>query len=137
MSEYRYCEFQAIDRPLTPEEQQAVARLSSRVDPHPRRAVFTYHWSDFPDSAKEVLVRYYDAMLYMANGGSRRLMYRFPRSVADLEHMEAYCRPRYAEEIRSFRSREDFVVLDIAFRRGNRLWGCWRGLIRRACCVAG
>ena len=43
MSEYQYYEFQAIDRPLTPEEQEAVARLSSRVAPHPRRAVFVYH----------------------------------------------------------------------------------------------
>ena len=43
MSEYQYYEFQAIDRPLTPEEQEAVARLSSRVAPHPRRTVFVYH----------------------------------------------------------------------------------------------
>jgi hypothetical protein len=41
MSEYQYYEFQAIDRPLTPEEQAAVARLSSRTEPHPWRAVFT------------------------------------------------------------------------------------------------
>ena len=67
MSEYQYYEFQAIDRPLTPKEQQAVAQLSSRVDPHPRRAVFTYSWSDFPASAQDILARYYDAMLYMAN----------------------------------------------------------------------
>jgi hypothetical protein len=31
MSEYQYYEFQAIDRPLTPEEQAEVQRLSSRV----------------------------------------------------------------------------------------------------------
>jgi hypothetical protein len=47
MSEYQYYEFQAIDRPLTEEEQQAVSQLSSRVDPHPWRAVFVYHWGDF------------------------------------------------------------------------------------------
>jgi hypothetical protein len=35
MSEYQYYEFQAIDRPLTAEEQQAVSKLSSRVEPHP------------------------------------------------------------------------------------------------------
>jgi hypothetical protein len=43
MSEYQYYESQAIDRPLTDEEQQAVARLSSRVHSHPREAVFVYH----------------------------------------------------------------------------------------------
>jgi hypothetical protein len=37
MSEYQYFEFQAIDRPLTAEEQETVARLSSRVHPHPWR----------------------------------------------------------------------------------------------------
>lgn len=70
MSEYQYYEFQAIDRPLTPEEQQAVARLSSRVEPHPRCAVFTYSWSDFPGDSADILGKYYDAMLYMANWGS-------------------------------------------------------------------
>jgi hypothetical protein len=30
MSTYQYYEFLAIDRPLTPDEQQAVARFSSR-----------------------------------------------------------------------------------------------------------
>jgi hypothetical protein len=40
MSEYQYYEFQAIDRPLTSEEQAAVAGLSSRTEPHPWRVVF-------------------------------------------------------------------------------------------------
>jgi hypothetical protein len=61
MSEYQYYEFQAIDRPLTPEEQEAVSRLSSRVDPHPWRAVFTYSYSDFPADPEKILAQYYDA----------------------------------------------------------------------------
>jgi hypothetical protein len=52
---------------LTPEEQEAVAGLSSRVHPHPRRAVFVYHWSSFRGSAEDTLARYYDAMLYVVN----------------------------------------------------------------------
>jgi hypothetical protein len=71
MSEYQYYEFQAIDRPLTDEEQQAVARLSSRVHPHPRQAVFVYHWSNFPADPAKILVKYYDAMLYMANSAGQ------------------------------------------------------------------
>ena len=62
MSEYQYYEFQAIDRPLTSEEQRAVARLSSRVALHPRRAVFTYSFGGgLPRRAEDVLVDYYDA----------------------------------------------------------------------------
>ena len=99
MSEYQYYEFQAIDRPLTEEEQQAVARLSSRVEPHPRQAVFVYHWSSFPGDPAKILAQYYDAMLYMANWGSRQLMFRFPKAVLDLDGVRAYCQPPIVEDV--------------------------------------
>jgi hypothetical protein len=90
MSEYQYYEFLAVDRPLTEAEQKAVSRLSSRVEPHPRRAVFTYSYSDFPGSPEKVLAQYYDAMLYLANWGSQRLMFRFPQALVDLDQMRQY-----------------------------------------------
>jgi len=90
MSEYQYYEFLAVDRPLTEAEQRAVSRLSSRVEPHPRRAVFTYSYSDFPGSPEKVLAQYYDAMLYLANWGSQRLMFRFPQALVDLDQMRQY-----------------------------------------------
>jgi hypothetical protein len=91
MTEYQYYEFQAIDRPLTSEEQQAVARLSSRVEPHPRRAVFTYSFGGgLSLRAEDLLARYYDAMLYLASWGSRQLMFRFPRELIDLDQMQQY-----------------------------------------------
>jgi hypothetical protein len=91
MSEYQYYEFQAIDRPLTPEEQRAVAQLSSRVEPHPRRAVFTYSFGGgLRRRAEDLLAEYYDAMLYLANWGSRQLMFRFPKALVDLEQMQQY-----------------------------------------------
>ncbi len=42
MSEYQYYEFQAIDRPLTEEQQAYMRSLSSRVELTPTQAVFTY-----------------------------------------------------------------------------------------------
>jgi hypothetical protein len=116
MTEYQYYEFQAIDRPLTPEEQEAVSRLSSRVDPHPWRAVFTYSYGDFPGDPEAILTRYYDAMLYLANWGSHRLMFRFPVSAIDLERAGAYCRPYFVEEYISFSSVGEHVILNIGFR---------------------
>ncbi len=115
MSEYQYYEFRAIDRPLTEEEQQAVARLSSRVDPHPRRAAFVYHWSDFPGDPATILTQYYDAMLYMANWGSRQLMFRFPKSLLDLEGVRAYCQPPIVEDFISCSTVGEYVTLDIQF----------------------
>jgi hypothetical protein len=115
MSEYQYYEFQAIDRPLTHEEQEAVAALSSRVAPHPRRAVFTYHWSGFRGDHKEILARYYDAMLYVANWGHTQLMFRFPRSVVDLKGMQAFVHPPIADEYITLSTSGQYVVLNINF----------------------
>ncbi|MBU1877982.1 MAG: hypothetical protein KJ734_03435, partial [Chloroflexi bacterium] len=115
MSEYQYYEFQALDRPLTDEEQQVVASLSSRMDPHPRRAVFVYNYGDFRGRPAEVLARYYDAMLYMANWGSRRLMFRFPQAVLDLERARDYCQPLIIEDYMSFYPAGEHIVLDIEF----------------------
>jgi hypothetical protein len=115
MSEYQYYEFLAIDRPLTPDEQQAVARLSSRVDPHPRRAVFTYSWSDFPGRAEEVLAKYYDAMIYMASWGSRQLVLRFPKGLVDRSHLESYLPVFDFEGRLSLSEVGEHAILNIAF----------------------
>ena len=122
MSEYQYYEFLAIDRPLSREEQEAVARLSSRVEPHPRRAVFTYSWSDFPGRAEDVLAKYYDAMLYMANWGSRQLMFRFPKALLDLERMQPYILPHDVDEYVSFSTVGEVVVLNIEFHEEGGDW---------------
>ena len=115
MSSYQCYEFHAIDRLLTEEEQEAVARLSSRVDPHPRQAVFIYHWSGFPGNAREVLTSYYDAMFYTASWGSRRVMFRFPRAALDLERASAYCQPLIVEDYVSFMEAGEHIVLDVWF----------------------
>ncbi|HEX6386525.1 MAG TPA: hypothetical protein VF177_17780 [Anaerolineae bacterium] len=109
MSEYQYYEFQAIDRPLTEEEQDAVSSLSSRVDPHPRRAVFVYHYSSLRANAKELLARYYDAMFYVANWGTTRLMFRFPKELIDVKQIERYCVEHYV----TCETIDDYVVLDM------------------------
>jgi hypothetical protein len=123
MSTYQYYEFQAIDRLLTDEEQQAVAQLSSRLEPHPRQAVFVYHWSDFRGNPAEILAKYYDAMLYMASWGSRRLMFRFPRTALDLESAAAYCQPLIVQDYISFLTEEEYVILNVEFHDEGR--GDW------------
>lgn len=124
MAEYQYYEFQAIDRALTEREQAEVSRLSSRVEPHPSRAVFVYHYSDFPRNPKDVLARYFDAMLYLANWGTRRLMFRFPRNAIDLEAVQ----PFWVDNVDgwaeiSFETAGEYVILDIRMaEEGGALW---------------
>ncbi len=95
MSEYQYYEFQAVERPLTIQEQNAVARLSSRVDPHPTRAVFVYNYSDFHGSPEDVLAKYYDALFYIANWGRVQLAFRFPKGLIDVDRIRPYCVDMY------------------------------------------
>lgn len=91
MSEYQYYEFQALDRPLTATEKNYIESLSSRVELTSTQAIFVDNYSDFGDNPKELLDKCFDVMLYMANWGSRQLMFRFPNSLIDAAALEAYC----------------------------------------------
>jgi hypothetical protein len=91
MSEYQYYEFQTIDRLLTEAEQAEVEKLSSHIDVTASRAVVSYSYSNFRHDPKQVLSRYFDAFLYLANWGTRRLMFRFPAGLVDLAAVEPYC----------------------------------------------
>lgn len=109
MSTYQYYEFQAIDRPLTPEEQQAVSQLSSRVAPHPRQAIFTYHWGSFSGRSTDVLAKYYDALFYIANWGSVQLAFRFPKPLIDVQQIEPY----YVDDYVTYETRGEHVILNM------------------------
>ena len=95
MSEYQYHEWQAVDRVLTPEEQAVVDDLSSHIEVTSSRAVVTYHWSDFRHDPKQVLLKYFDGYFYLANWGSLRLMFRFPKGLIDEADIQPYCIDEY------------------------------------------
>jgi len=101
MSEYQYYEWQTIDRPLSPSERDAVSGLSSHMETATStQAIVTYSWGGFGHDARKVLLQYFDAHLYMANWGTRRLLFRFPKSVIDQQAIQPYCR-------------EGFLTLDL------------------------
>lgn len=91
MSEYQFYEFQALDRPLSAQEQDKIGALSSRVELTPASAIFTYNYGDFPGNPELVLARYYDAMLYTSNFGSRQLMFRFPDGFIQAADLTPFC----------------------------------------------
>jgi len=119
MSEYQYYEFQTIDHPLTREEQADISQLSSRVALSPTRAIFTYQFGDFRGDPKKVLARYFDAMLYLANWGTKRLMFRFPKPLIDLKQVQPYC----VEDMLSFSTVDKYVVLNLEINDEER--GFW------------
>ena len=88
MSEYQYYEFEAVDRRLTEAEMAEVRTLSSRVVLKPTSAHFVYHYGDFPGKPEAVLVKYFDAMLYLANWGTRQVMFRWPQALVNREALQ-------------------------------------------------
>lgn len=78
MSEYQYYEFRAIDQPLTERDMAALRAVTSRAEITPSSLINVYHWGDFKGNPDRLMDKYFDAHLYLANWGTRRLMFRLP-----------------------------------------------------------
>ncbi|HEX7659741.1 MAG TPA: hypothetical protein VF444_09685 [Pseudonocardiaceae bacterium] len=90
MSEYQYYEFLAIDRPLDDRQQAEVRSLSTRALITATGLVDEFDLGDFPGDPNALVERYYDAHLYLANWGTRRVMLRLPRTLLDIDDIEDY-----------------------------------------------
>ncbi len=91
MSEYQYYEFLALDRPLTDKQLMELRELSARAEISATRFVNEYHWGNFRGDPRTMMERYFDAFLYLANWGTRQLMFRVPREALDPEIAGSYC----------------------------------------------
>ena len=91
VSEYQYYEFLALDKPLTDKQRAELRKLSSRAEITATRFVNEYSYGDFRGSPEKLMERYFDAFLHLANWGTRRLMFRFPRALLDAEVARQYC----------------------------------------------
>src|SRR5262245_30182651 len=111
-SEYQYYEFLALDRPLSAEDMAYVRTLSRRVQPTATQAVFTYSYGDFPGHPLKLLAKHYDAMLYLANWGSKQLAFRLPKTAIDQQALQPYY---YGVEEIELTTVGEHVILNIAF----------------------
>ena len=74
LSEYQYYQFQSIDRPLTDRQMGELRAISTRADITPTSFVNVYHWGDLKARPLDLMKKYFDAHLYVANWGTRCLM---------------------------------------------------------------
>ncbi|TLD41015.1 MAG: hypothetical protein JETT_2703 [Candidatus Jettenia ecosi] len=111
MSEYQYYEFRTIDRPLTEIQKSKISSLSSRARVTSHSASFVYNYGDFRGNPEQLMRDYFDVMLYMANWGSSRLMFRIPQSLIDVKKAGRYC---ISEEISKITTKEH-VIFDLNF----------------------
>jgi hypothetical protein len=113
MSEYQYYEFLSIDCPLTLEQKAKVSSLSSRANVTSRSAVFSYNYGDFRGDIDMLMKDYFDAMMFIASYGVRRLIFRIPFSLIDMKKVEQY---RIARDISIKQTRSlKYVILDIDY----------------------
>ena len=113
MSEYQYYEFLALEKPLTDKQCAELRKLSSRADITATRFVNEYNYGDFRGSPEKLMERYFDAFLYLANWGTRRLMFRFPRALLDAEVARQYCHTDAASVIET----SDHVIISLYLDR--------------------
>lgn len=108
MSEYQYYEFLALDRPLSRDEQNDVRSLSTRARITATCFTNEYEWGNFRGNPDKLMERYYDAHLYVSSWGTRRVMFRLPRTLLDPATAGTYCRDDQAVS----RTAGEFTVLD-------------------------
>src|SRR5579871_4082364 len=109
MSEYQAYEFVALDRPLTPKQMAELRAISTRADITPTRFWNEYQWGDLKADPAKLVERYFDAHLYFANWGTRRLMLRLPAARVDKKQLRPYF-PRGAARMTIS---AEHVVLDL------------------------
>ena len=108
MSEYQFYEFKSIDKPLSQTEKETISGWSSRTQATSVGASFTYHYSDFPKDELIVVGKYFDAMFYLSNWGTRRLIFKVPNDLVDKNKIKQYCVEGL--EIHDY---ENFILIDI------------------------
>lgn len=91
MSEYQYYEFQTVDEPLDDVARHALRSISTRARITPTSFVNEYHWGDLKADPRTLTERYFDAFLYTANWGTRRLILRLPARLLGLRTAQQYC----------------------------------------------
>ena len=114
MSEYQYYEFQSLDRPLSAKQMNELRRYSSRAQITSSSFVNVYNFGDFRGDPDRLIDKYFDAFLYLANWGTRRLMLRVPKKLLSEETARAFkagdcfsCRHRGDHVVLSFRSEDE------------------------------
>ena len=122
LSEYQYYEFQAIDRPVDEADQEALRRLSSRAQINATSFINHYEWGDFKGSPRQLMERWFDLHVYVANWGTRRLMIRLPKRLIDQDRLEAWL---MGTDLADVVDAGDNLILDICDNDEDALGHDW------------
>ncbi len=90
MSEYQYYEFQSVDSTLSEKDRAELRRISSRARITATSFTNHYEWGDLKANPVNMMKRWFDLHLYLADWGSRRFMIRLPRKFIDRERFDDF-----------------------------------------------
>ena len=110
MSEYQYYEFQAIDRPLSESDMEALRSVSTRARITATSFTNHYEWGDFKGNPRRFMERWFDLHVYLANWGTRRLMIRLPKRLVDLSRLESFL---WSSDLAQVLDAGENLILDI------------------------
>jgi hypothetical protein len=119
--EYKYYEFQAIDRPLDDRQVGELRRLSSRARITRTTFLNDYQWGDFRGDPQSLMERHFDVFLHFTTRGTHQLMMRLPARLVDLEAVRHYC----VGGASSARAHNDSVIVDFVSEEAKDGWEAW------------
>ena len=90
MSEYQYYEFQAVDRALSKEDRAQLRGISSRAQITATSFTNHYDFGDLKANPTDMMNRWFDLHLYLANWGSRRFMIKLPKKFIDRDRFKEF-----------------------------------------------
>jgi len=91
MSEYQYFYFEAIDKPLTEQQQKQLRAISTRAEIDSWRFVNEYHFGDFKGKPLEMMKKYFDVHIHYTCWAANVLMFKVPAKCVDLKLAKKYC----------------------------------------------
>lgn len=110
LSEYQYYEFQALDRSLSDEDQQALRTISTRAEITATSFTNYYEWGDLKGDPIEFMRRWFDFHVYIANWGNPRLMIRLPKQFIDRDRIAAII---WDADYSSIIDADENIILDL------------------------
>ncbi|MGJ5179218.1 hypothetical protein ACQR16_14155 [Bradyrhizobium oligotrophicum] len=108
MSEYQYYEFLAIDRVLDAAAREQLRVISSRARITGSSFTNHYEWGDLKADPRDMMRRWFDLHVYVANYNARRFMIRLPRAALEPSDAAPFLGPLDCVEI--IASGDDVIV---------------------------
>lgn len=91
MTEYKYLEFRAVDRPLSNKDRTELRALSSTARITARKFTNSYDmWDGFESDPTKFMQRWFDLHLQRTNWGEHRLMIRLPKRLVQQETLDGF-----------------------------------------------